>query len=156
MRVLLALLASLAAGCVSQAAPGGPPSAEALAVIGEVNALRALHGLAPLEADPALVAAARAHSAEQARLGRISHAGADGSPLEARLARVGYMPSAAGENVASGWDHPSDVARGWWDSPGHRENLLRPQTSEIGVGRATDGTGRAYWTLIVAAPDREV
>ena len=150
MRVLLALLVAACATPLEPASPG------ARAVIAEVNAIRALHGLPALASDPALAAAARAHAAEQARLGRISHYGADGAPLEARLNRMGYAPRAAGENVASGWDHPSEVTRSWWESAGHRENLLRPQTSEVGVGAATDAAGRTYWTMIVAAPDRGV
>ena len=158
MRVLLlSLLAAHGAACASPSPYAAqPPGPQAREVIEQVNALRALHGLPPLAPAPALVAAARAHAAEQAALGRISHDGADGSVLMERLERVGYAARAAGENVASGWSEASGVTQGWWESPGHRENLLRPQTSEIGVGAARDEAGRAYWTLIVAAPDREV
>ena len=150
MRVLLVFL------LVACVAPSGArsPSPAARAVVTEVNAIRVLHGLPPLALDLRLARAARLHAEEQARLGRISHVAGDGALLEARLERAGYAPRAAGENVASGWDHPADVARSWWESADHRANLLRPQTSEVGVGVATNAAGRTYWTLIVAAPDR--
>ena len=152
MRVLLV---SILAGCASPNELPHEPSPKAAAVIEQVNGLRALHGLPPLAPAPALAAAARAHTEEQARLRRISHQGADGSQLSARLERVGYAHRAAGENVASGWDQPGEVARGWWESPGHRENLLRPQTTQVGVAAARDADGRTYWTLIVALPDED-
>ena len=156
MRVLLlSLLAAHGAACASPAHPSPALSPQAREVVAQVNALRALHGLPPLAPAPALAAAARAHTEEQARLRRISHQGADGSQLSARLERVGYAHRAAGENVASGWDRPGEVARGWWESPGHRENLLRPQTTQVGVAAARDADGRTYWTLIVALPDED-
>ena len=149
--VLLALPLAACAG-VARSMPGvteGPPAA---AVVEQINAVRALHGLPPLSPAPRLAAAARAHAWEQAALGRISHYGEDGSTLEERVARAGYAMRAGGENVAAGWEDAATVAAGWWDSPPHRENLLRAQTSEIGVGTARGPRGRAYWTLIVAAP----
>ena len=149
---LAVLLLSLAGLTACASAPSAPPRPEARAVVAHVNEIRASQGLAPLKPHRQLFAAARAHARDQARAGRISHTGTDGSALPLRLRRAGYAPAAAGENVASGWRRPADVAQGWWESPGHRENLLRPSATEVGVGLAEAEGGRAYWTLIVASP----
>jgi uncharacterized protein YkwD len=41
--------------------------------------------------------------------------------------------------------------RSWEGSAGHRENLLRPQVTAIGVAMTKDASGRAYWTLVLGA-----
>jgi uncharacterized protein YkwD len=33
---------------------------------------------------------------------------------------------------------PVKAVEGWMDSPGHRENILRPQFAEVGVGVGLD------------------
>jgi uncharacterized protein YkwD len=57
---------------------------------------------------------------------------------------AGY-PHGAGENLASSWaGHPNvsplrsvaAVMDAWMNSPGHRENLLRPEYLVVGVGLA--------------------
>lgn len=55
-----------------------------------------------------------------------------------------------GENIAKHFNSPSDVVRAWLQSPTHRENILRPQYSNIGVGinRSSDGT--IYWVQLFA------
>jgi uncharacterized protein YkwD len=55
------------------------------------------------------------------------------------------------ENVAVGLKSYSDVMRGWEESSGHRENLLRPEVTAIGVAMAKNRSGRAFWTLVLGA-----
>ena len=57
----------------------------------------------------------------------------------------------ASENVASGQKSFSDVMRSWEGSSGHRENLLRPEVTAIGVAMAKNSSGRPYWTLVLGA-----
>jgi uncharacterized protein YkwD len=45
------------------------------------------------------------------------------------------------ENVAAGYQTPSDVVRAWMNSKGHRANILNGRYTEIGVGNS----GR-FWT----------
>ena len=68
-----------------------------------------------------------------------------------RAERVGYRMRVGGENVAYGLKSYSDVMRGWEKSSGHRENLLRPGVTAIGVAMAETKSGRAYWTLVLGA-----
>ena len=45
----------------------------------------------------------------------------------------------------------SDVMQSWEGSAGHRENLLRPEVTAIGVAMAKNSSGRPYWTLVLGA-----
>ncbi|NJR62658.1 MAG: hypothetical protein HC769_29995, partial [Cyanobacteria bacterium CRU_2_1] len=49
------------------------------------------------------------------------------------------------ENVAQGQKTPSEVVRSWMKSPGHRQNILNPNFTEIGVGYSQN-----YWTQVFA------
>jgi uncharacterized protein YkwD len=50
-----------------------------------------------------------------------------------------------GENLAKGFDSPEAAMEGWMASQGHRENLLRPDWEEIGVGIAVASNGTLFW-----------
>lgn len=50
-----------------------------------------------------------------------------------------------GENIAVGYTSPETVMIGWMNSPGHRENILRAEYTELCVGVVRDGNGRYYW-----------
>jgi uncharacterized protein YkwD len=45
----------------------------------------------------------------------------------------------------------ADAMHFWEESSGHRTNLLRPNVAAIGVAMAKDGSGRLYWTRVLAA-----
>jgi hypothetical protein len=47
--------------------------------------------------------------------------------------QVGYKYIYAGENLARDFDTSDNVMQGWMNSPGHRENLLSANYTEIGV-----------------------
>ena len=65
--------------------------------------------------------------------------------------RAGYRAKIASENVAAGQKSFSDVMRSWEGSVGHRENLLRPEVTTIGVAMAKSSNGHPYWTLVLGA-----
>lgn len=123
------------------AAPAAP--AQAVPAIEDrvfalANEARAAAGLAPLERMGELDAVARGWSTTLATQGRdLAH-----NPDYTAQIPGGW--SAAGENVA--WmgelrvvpadDVAVTIHQGWMDSPGHRENLLNPGYTRIGVGVA--------------------
>ena len=115
------------------------------------NEERASRGLGPLELDPRLVPVARAHSTEMFRLRYFSHLSPDrGSPF-GRLAAAGIGYSRAGENLA----YARSVAtahRGLMESAGHRENILRPEFTRIGVGVVAAGPYGRMFTQLFLAP----
>jgi uncharacterized protein YkwD len=118
------------------------------------NAERVKHKLPPLTANPILFSVARAHSANMARHGQMSHVLDGKSPFD-RLNAAGYRYSWAGENVAYGYGayaNPATIFQGWMNSAGHRANILSPHYTKIGLGVAQDAQGRVYYTQLFARP----
>jgi uncharacterized protein YkwD len=114
-----------------------------------VNEERTQRGRAPLVWDERLVPVARAHSEEMFRLKYFSHESpVAGSPFD-RLKTGGVTYSRAGENLA----YAQSVAvahRALMDSAGHRENILRPEFTRIGIGVINAGPyGRMVTQLFI-------
>jgi uncharacterized protein YkwD len=123
----------------------------AQAALDEVNAFRAKNGAKPLVLDARLSQAAAMQSEDQAKRNSGGHNGSDGSKPMDRAAQAGFRAKIASENVAAGQKSFSDVMHYWETSSGHRENLLRPNVTAIGVAMAQAEGGRAYWTLVLGA-----
>ncbi|MDR1914821.1 MAG: CAP domain-containing protein [Clostridiales bacterium] len=51
-----------------------------------------------------------------------------------------------GENIAAGQPTPESVMDAWMDSPGHAENILRPDFSHIGVGYSRSPMHGTLWS----------
>lgn len=114
-----------------------------------LNAERTSRGLPALELDPRLVPVARQHSEEMFRLKYFGHQSPlSGSPFD-RLAAAKISYSRAGENLA--YAHSVAVAhRGLMESEGHRENILRPEFTRVGIGVISAGSyGRMFTQLFV-------
>jgi uncharacterized protein YkwD len=113
------------------------PAAEAR-MLELVNAERAKAGLRPLVADERVRAVARGHSEDMFRAGYFSHTSPSGDGPAERIRRGGIPFMAAGENLALA---PTvDVAHsGLMASPGHRQNILTPEFSRIGIGVVSAG-----------------
>lgn len=117
-------------------------------VVALTNTERSAAGLPPLAVDPHLTAAAQGHSADMVARNFYAHTAPDGSRARDRAAAAGYPHQGIGENIACGQRSPGEVVRGWMNSPGHRENILRPDYTRIGVGYATGGASPTYWTQV--------
>jgi uncharacterized protein YkwD len=75
---------------------------------------------------------------------------ANGSPFD-RLAAAKITYTRAGENLA--YAHSVAVAhRGLMDSPGHRENILRPEFTRVGIGVVSAGSYGRMFTQLFLAP----
>ena len=120
-------------------------------LIARVNAERESRGLTPMRYDERLGLAALRHSEDQARQGRTTHTGSDGSTLARRIDAVGYGWSSLAENVAMGYTNVESVMAGWMASDGHRRNILSASV-DVGVGLAYGVDGRPYWTQVFATP----
>lgn len=126
------------------------PDAEA-EMLRLLNAERTSRGLAALELDPRLVPIARQHSEEMFRLKYFGHQSpVSGSPFDRiAAAKIGY--SRAGENLA----YAQSVAvahRGLMDSEGHRENILRPEFTRVGIGVVSAGSYGRMFTQLFLTP----
>ena len=114
-----------------------------------VNEERTQRGIDALVLDERLVPVARSHSQEMFTLKYFSHESpVSGSPFDRlKAARITY--SRAGENLA----YAQSVAvahRALMESPGHRENILRPEFTRIGIGVINAGAyGRMVTQLFI-------
>ena len=124
-------------------------SADEKAALDETNAQRRAAGLPPLVPNERLFQAARAHSANMARQGRLDHM-LDGTDVSTRVRWAGYRLASAAENIA--WNSPDAAAalRLWMSSGGHRANILSREFTEIGVAVAVNARGERYWTQVFA------
>ncbi len=116
-----------------------------------VNGERQRVNAPPLVLNDKLTAAAQRHAQDMATSRRMSHTGSDGSTMRSRIDTTQYTWSTIGENVAMGQPTAAAVMTAWMNSPGHRQNILNPAFTEMGVGYATNA-GRAYWTQVFARP----
>lgn len=109
-------------------------------IIEETNAFRRERNLLSVAHNKALAAAARAFAQYLAETGRFSHT-ADGRTPDVRATAAGYRHCIVAENLAKttnsrGVDTRSladQAITGWKNSPPHREAMLDPYVTEIGV-----------------------
>jgi hypothetical protein len=104
---------------------------------------RLRHGLAPLQREVQLDLASQRHSEDMTRRRFFEHVTPEGAAPPARMLAAGYPADNAltGENIAWGEgakSSPVEIVDMWMHSPGHRENILRPGFTTIGVGVAMD------------------
>jgi uncharacterized protein YkwD len=98
-----------------------------------LNQARQSVGLSPLVVDEALREVARGHSREMFERSYFSHTSpVTGSPAD-RARQAGIRPRVIGENLAYA-PNVRIAHEGLMDSPGHRENILRPTYGRVGIG----------------------
>ncbi len=119
-----------------------------------INQERQSRGIGTLSQQSQLASAARVHSEDMACNDFVSHTGSDGSLPWDRALSQGYNYSAIAENIFAGSSSAQSIFNGWMNSPGHRDNMLNPTYTEIGVGYQywSDSTYRAYTTAVFAKP----
>jgi len=118
-----------------------------------LNAARMEQGFTPLMVNALLVRAATDHSADQARRDVMSHDGSDGSTLGDRVNRVSYRWGGVAENVLMRWDTlASEAFDQWWNSPGHYQNMMNPDYTEIGIAHERSASGSYYYTMVLGTP----
>lgn len=109
--------------------------------------------VAPLRWQPLLDASARRHAGELAAQDRLSHAGAGGASLRARLREAGYVMQVSAENLAGGPETLDEVLAHWLASPAHCEHLMAADLQEFGLACAAHPhSQRRYWVLQLATP----
>jgi uncharacterized protein YkwD len=120
------------------------------------NKERKAKNLPALRPNPLLFKVARDHAANMAKQKKMDH-NLDGKTPAQRIKAAGYKYFAQGENIAQG-DFKKQapplemLMKGWMDSQGHRENILRDMYTEIGVGLAQDDDGIYYFTQVFGKP----
>ncbi|WP_395940825.1 CAP domain-containing protein [Bacillus sp. FJAT-22090] len=112
-------------------------------VVDLTNQERAKAGLKPLTIDSKLTQSAQAKSQDMKNKNYFSHTSPTfGSPFD-QMKSNGITYKSAGENIAMGQRTAAEVMDAWMKSPGHRENIMNPAYTHIGVGLSDSGF---YWT----------
>jgi uncharacterized protein YkwD len=145
--VAFALLLTLAMPAASQ---GTALTAPEEALLRAVNEARAAAGRQPLGIDAALTRAARSHSRALLARDVLEH-----GDFAGRLRSFGARGPVLAENLAWGtgrYARSRAIVHAWLESPGHRENLLRPGFRRIGLG-AVVGEFAGYSGATVVTAD---
>lgn len=170
LSVLLCCIPAVGApGCASQSAPaamrdrdtGGQTASAQRAptdlrtvpqmIVERTNQLRRDAGVGPLRSEAKLTETARQFAEYMARSGRLAH-DADGNTPSGRATAQGYDYCIVLENIADASSTLPPTAKeiaaqfveGWMDSPGHRQNMLDPDVTEIGVAVVQSAKTGAY------------
>jgi uncharacterized YkwD family protein len=123
----------------------GQASSEIQQVLALVNQERAKAGVAPLKLSDTLDNMAKVKAEDMRDQNYFSHTSPTyGSPFD-MMKKFGIHYSTAGENIAAGQQSAADVMNSWMNSPGHRQNILNPNYTEIGIGVAKGGSYGIYW-----------
>lgn len=126
--------------------PGDPDDTPALdhaaSSIEYVNQRRNEHRMHGLEEDPELTALAEGWAGQMAAESNLYH-----NPNLFEDRPSSYRMT--GENVAYN-SNAGNIDSAWWDSDGHRANILNTSYSHIGVAFVQDGSG-LWWAVQVFA-----
>jgi len=119
-----------------------------------INEYRVQNGLQRVKLEPTLMKVAQRQAEAMAARDQMSHDLPGFGGLKTRLQAGGYNSTVAAENLGAGYRTLGSAFVGWRGSPGHRENLLRREVTQLGIALAQTPRGpyKVYWAMIVAAP----
>ena len=110
-----------------------------------MNAKRTEAGLKPLTVDNTLVQVARYKSNNMIQNNFFSHTNPDGTKWTNWLQTIGYKYTTSGENIAYNTSDPVELFNQWWNSPGHRANMMNASYTKVGIG-VIHGNGKYMGT----------
>ncbi|MGE8078688.1 CAP domain-containing protein [Peribacillus loiseleuriae] len=110
------------------------------------NASRVNHHLGVLSWNDTIRETARHHSTDMAVHNYFNHTDLEGKSPFDRMAADAITFKMAGENLAAGQQSSIFAHEGLMNSLGHRENKLRPEYQELGVGVDFNSESRPYFT----------
>ncbi|MCK9331738.1 MAG: CAP domain-containing protein [Candidatus Cloacimonetes bacterium] len=122
------------------------------------NIERERYSLPSLAYDNGLAELARLHSRNMLSYGFFAHKDHNGDEVAQRRSK--YYPNllivSIGENLGKFKNsakifHPQDLVNGWMQSPRHRENLLNPNYTHLGIGLVFKGE-TLYATQVFSTP----
>jgi len=126
------------------AQPADTMAAYAAEVLSLVNAERQKAGLQPLQGIAAVNSAAGVRARELEV--QFSHTRPDGTSPFTVLEGLNYRTM--GENIAMGQRTPQEVMKDWMNSSGHRQNILNPSFTGMGVGVYKTAAGTLCWVQL--------
>jgi len=147
------------------AAPADPPAASCptasmgglgLDLFNAINNERTSAGMPALAEHGCVVYVAQLRSDDMASRGYFAHTSPEGATAFSLMDANGVPYGWAGENLARN-NYPSNDAvgvaiRDLMASQGHRDNILNPNFTHLGVAAVDDGTGMWYFTMVFIGP----
>lgn len=123
-------------------------------VLALLNAERKAQGLTELVMDTKLCEATTIRATEaQYQTGPFAdwaHKRPDGRGWSTVLDEINYHQGYAGENAARGIGTGKALYDGWYNSPGHKENMMNPNYTKIGISMIKVGEGTWVSYMILA------
>jgi len=118
-----------------------------------INDARTQAGLPALSVNANLQTAAQGHSVDMACHNLLSHSGSDSSSPGERIASAGYAASQSSE-IIYGSGYPQTAFDWWMSDATHRNEILNPYITDMGVGYAYNGQTAygSYFTVDFASP----
>lgn len=122
-------------------------------ILNLVNEERAKFGLNPVARNQTLEDQATEYACEMIQFDFFAHVNpVTGSTLRERTNDFGYPYQVVGENLAAGQTTVQQAMNDWIASTEHRENILDPRFTELGVGVRTGGSYGTYWVQEFGRP----
>ena len=118
-------------------------------MLDSVNALRGASGLAPVQLDAQLNAAAATHSRDMAVQNRPWHFGSDGSPPVDRIQRVGYTGALVGEVISETYETELETLAAWMEKPDTRRIIMSKDALNMGFSWHQENNGKIWWTMVM-------
>ncbi len=132
LSLVLSLCVTGAWAAETNTAPQNICSTQAWQVLKLTNKQRLANGLLPLSTFGLIQQAVDVRVSEVTK--RFSHMRPDGTDPYTALTQVGLSYSSSGENIAAGQTSPSSVMNAWMNSDGHKQNILDPVYTHVGIG----------------------
>lgn len=111
---------------------------------------------APLSWDEDLTGIAQTQAVAMARMGHLTHQGAQGEGLAARAQAAGYSFRRMAENIANGWRRTDQLINDWFESESHCANLMDPRLRSVGLACVADARSWPWWSLTLALRPRDI
>ncbi len=98
------------------------------------NAIRSINGVSALEYSDKAADCVRKHCKDMSARDYFSHDTPEGVTSAQRLRNGGVEYTKCGENLAAGRQDAFGLVDGWYNSSGHRRNLLDKNFDYVGIG----------------------
>ncbi|MEN1761063.1 stalk domain-containing protein [Anoxynatronum sibiricum] len=120
-----------------------------LEVLRLINEKRHQENLQPLSKNDHLMYVATQKSKDLVDNNYFSHTSPVYGEMRDMLDSFNVNYRRAGENIAAGQRTAEQVVSDWMNSPGHRQNILNPEFTQIGIGAVNGGPyGGITWTQL--------
>ncbi len=120
-------------------------------MLDSVNSLRQAAGVAPVQLDPQLNAAAATHARDMSIQNRPWLFGSDGSSPLDRARRAGFQGRIVGENISESYETELETLAAWMREPNTRAVVLDAQARRMGIAWFQEPAGKLWWTMTLGS-----